>query len=84
MTVSEKQRWTLIQTGVDRKKIKIRNSRLFVDGNLHGKVANSQYHLSTTDTPLDSESDATSTTDASFDSERVDATSEVTPVPSDN
>lgn len=78
-----KQRWTLIESGVDRKRIKIRNTRLYVDRKLHGKVANSQYQLSTTDTSLDSESDATATIyTLSSDPTSVDATTEVT-VPSD-
>ena len=38
-----KERWGLIQSGVARKSIKIRNTRLFVNNKLHGQVINSKF-----------------------------------------
>ena len=41
-----KERWSLIQAGCDRKKIKIRSSKIFVNNKLHGEVINSVLVLS--------------------------------------
>ena len=38
-----KERWTLIQSGTERKHIKIRNLKIFVNGKLHGHVENKQF-----------------------------------------
>ena len=38
-----KERWHLIQSGVARSSIKIRNTRLFVKNKLHGQVVNSKF-----------------------------------------
>ena len=38
-----KERWSLIQSGVARNSIKIRNTRLFVNKKLHGQVMNSKF-----------------------------------------
>ena len=35
-----KERWQLLQSGVDRKSIKIRGSNIFVSGKLHARVTN--------------------------------------------
>jgi len=35
-----KERYSLIQTGVNRNQIKLRNNRIFVNGKLHGEVFN--------------------------------------------
>ena len=37
------ERWHLIQSGVDRKSIKIRRPSIYVNGKLHGKVRNSVF-----------------------------------------
>ena len=41
-----KERWRLMGTGTDKKKIKIRNSKIFVSGVLHGEVVDSTFNLS--------------------------------------
>ena len=38
-----KERWALIQKNIDRKVIKIRGRRLFVNNKLHGEVKNSSF-----------------------------------------
>lgn len=38
-----KERWALIQKNIERKVIKIRGSRLFVNNKLHGEVKNSSF-----------------------------------------
>ena len=35
--------WSLIQSGVDRKNIKIKGNSLYVNGKLHGQVFNLKY-----------------------------------------
>ena len=40
-----KERWKLIQSGHDRKVIKIRNSSIFVNGHLHGRVSNNSLQI---------------------------------------
>ena len=40
-----KERWKLIQSGHDRKVIKIRNSSIFVNGRLHGRVSNNSLQI---------------------------------------
>ena len=39
------QRWTLIQSGINRKSIQIRGSRLYVNDKIHGQVINSEYQI---------------------------------------
>ena len=39
------ERWKLIQSGSDRRTIKISNSHLYLNGHLHGKVVDSTYCL---------------------------------------
>ena len=41
-----KERWRLIQTGIDRKSIKIQAANIYVNNKLHGKVSNSSFTLS--------------------------------------
>ena len=41
-----KERWRLIQTGIDRKSIKIQAANIYVNNKLHGKVCNSSFALS--------------------------------------
>ena len=36
-----KERWSLIQSGLDRRAIKIRSNKIFVKNKLHGQVVNS-------------------------------------------
>ena len=38
-----KERWTLIQSGVERKVIKIRSNKIYVKNKLHGQVTNSSF-----------------------------------------
>ena len=38
-----KERWNLIQSGVPRSEIQIRNTRLLVKGKLHGQVKNFEF-----------------------------------------
>ena len=40
-----KERWSLIQSGTDRKAIKIKGSRLYANGRLYGQVIESRFHL---------------------------------------
>ena len=44
-----KERWKLIQSGISRKEIKIRNDRLFVHNKLYGKIFDSVFHPSSSD-----------------------------------
>ena len=37
------QRWSIIQSGINRKSIKILGSRLYVNDKIHGHVVNSEY-----------------------------------------
>ena len=37
------ERWKLIQSGIDRKQIKIRASSIYISGKLHGSVEGSQF-----------------------------------------
>ena len=41
-----KERWNLIQGGMDRKLIKIRNNSILVSGKVHGRVVNSVFQIS--------------------------------------
>ena len=40
------ERWKLIETGVDRRSIKLRKSSILVSGRIHGRVIDSVYTLS--------------------------------------
>jgi len=42
-TLLLKERWSLIQSGRDRRSIKIRSDKIFVNNKLHGQVVNSTY-----------------------------------------
>ena len=51
-----KERWSLIQSGLDRRAIRIRSDKIFVNNKLHGQVVNSSYvphHLQTTVSGMD-------------------------------
>jgi len=39
-----KERWSLICSGIDKKLIKIRGSKLYVKGQLHGEITNSVFN----------------------------------------
>ena len=41
-----KERWNLIQSGTERKHIKIRNDSIYVSNKLHGKVVDSVFQAS--------------------------------------
>ena len=41
-----KERWRLIQTGIDCKSIKIQAANIYVNNKLYGKVCNSSFTLS--------------------------------------
>ena len=45
-SASLKECWSLIQTGVNRNQIKLRNNCIFVNGQLHREVKSSMVHLS--------------------------------------
>ena len=40
------ERWRLIQSGTDRRYIKLKNSCLYINGHLHGKIINGSYSQS--------------------------------------
>lgn len=44
-----KERWSLIQRGIDRRTIKIRSNKIFVQQNLHGQVIDSTFALVSAD-----------------------------------
>ena len=47
-----KERWSLTQSGVDKKHIKIRGTKLFIKDRLHGQIINSVFVAkSETDVP---------------------------------
>ena len=39
-----KERWSLIQTGFEKKRVKIRNKSIFIDNKLYGQFHNSELH----------------------------------------
>lgn len=41
-----KERWKLIQTGVPRSAIRLKNKCLFVEGKVHGRIFNSEFQFS--------------------------------------
>ena len=43
-----KERWCLIQSGTNRKSIRIQSTNIYVDDKLHGKVHNSSFELVST------------------------------------
>jgi len=52
-----KERWSLIQSGLDRRAIKIRFNKIFVNNKLHGQVVNSSFvshHPQAATTEMDS------------------------------
>ena len=57
------ERWKLINSGTDRSSIKLRNSSIFINGHLYGKVTNGIFSLSPT--LSDSGPKLTTTTDTS-------------------
>ena len=65
------QRWSLIQSGIERSRIKIRKSRLFKDDALQGEVINRKYHPSiiTSSDPSDPDDSGDDSTD--LDTARV-------------
>ena len=38
-----KERWTLIQSGIERKAIRIRSNKIFILNKLHGQIINSSF-----------------------------------------
>ena len=57
-----KERWTLMQLGFDRKRIKLRNKSIFVDSKLYGHYQNGAFQRSDFNPPL---SQTTSTSETS-------------------
>ena len=47
-----KERWSLIQIGFERHRIKIRNKSIFIDNKLYGQFHNSQLRRSQYNPPL--------------------------------
>ena len=55
-----KERWSLMQSGRDRRAIKIRSNKIFVNNRLHGQVVNSSYvpqHSLTASSGMDTSND---------------------------
>ena len=46
-TVLMRERWNLIQSGIPRNEVKLRNARLYVKNKLHGSVVDSSFVRST-------------------------------------
>ena len=44
-----KKRWSLIQSGVDRKLIRIKKSSLYIQDTLYGRVENFSFHVVASD-----------------------------------
>ena len=44
-TVLMRERWNLIQSGIPRNEVKLRNARLYVKNKLHGSVVDSLFVL---------------------------------------
>lgn len=47
-----KERWSLIQLGFERKRIRIRNQSIFIDNKLYGQYQNSEFQRSEYNPPL--------------------------------
>lgn len=63
-----KERWSLIQLGFDKKRIKIRNKSIYIDSKLYGQFHNSEFCRSQYNPPLNSDrpSDVTSLSQATL------------------
>ena len=63
-----KERWSLMQSGFDKKRIKIRNKSIYVDSKLYGQFHNSEFCRSQYNPSLNSDrpSDVTSLSQATF------------------
>ena len=48
-----KERWSLIQLGFDKRRIKIRNKSIFIDNKLYGQCKNSEFCRSQYNPPLE-------------------------------
>ena len=64
-----RERWNLIQNGIDRKFIKIKNFQIFVHNQLHGSVKGSQFQPCQRDTAKNS---ATNTISSSADHSQME------------
>ena len=51
-----KERWSLIQKGAERKRIKLRNKALFVDNQLYGSFKGSEFARTNYNPPLQANS----------------------------
>ena len=47
-----KKRWSLIQSGVNRKLIRIKKSSLYIQDTLYGRVENSSFHVVARGAPI--------------------------------
>ena len=47
-----KDRWALIQSGIERKDIRIRSNKIFVHNKLHGQITNSSLVLTQSSLPV--------------------------------
>lgn len=72
------ERWNLINSGIPRADIKIRDSRLFVQGKLYGYFSKSQFHHTKHDIHLSTITDAVSKVHAPIVSVNIDAMSSET------
>ena len=56
--ILQKERWALIQRETERKTIKIRGNKIFVNNKLHGEVKNSNLVLNQSKTSLEEQKDS--------------------------
>jgi len=58
------ERWNLIQQGINRKTIKLRNRQILVNNRLHGKVSDFKFIKSSTNSPTASTTSTSTTPDS--------------------
>ena len=69
-----KERWSLLQSGVNKADVKIRSGSIYVKGKKHGYISNSVFHLANASPPTMSV-DSDSTDNASPPTMSVDSDS---------
>ena len=57
-----KERWSLIQAGYDRKRIKISNNRIYLDSQLFGEVIDNHFKCSNNQEPRPATNDNNTST----------------------
>jgi len=58
------ERWNIIQKGIDRKTIKLRNRQILVNNRLHGKVTDFKFIKFSTNSPNASATSTSTTPDS--------------------